>query len=102
LEHVTQELRRILRDGPARTFSTTELAGAFMGFRDVEKKHRVVVLRALRILAARNEIPIWQFIAKFEKADAEWFNPNRVGIPTHSRALETNRSSKSQLNRTRS
>jgi hypothetical protein len=48
---------------------------------EIGKKHRVAVLRALHTLVKRGEVP-WRFIPKYEKADAEWFNPNRVGIPT--------------------
>jgi hypothetical protein len=94
LGHVTGKLRRIFREGPPRLFSTTDLCRAVYGISPIEKKHRVAVLRALRILVARREVPIRRFIPKYEKADAEWFNPSRVGIPTHSRDLEPSNRSK--------
>src|SRR5262249_54169232 len=99
LGHVTHKLRRLFRDGPAQLFSTSDLCRIVYGTTDIEKKHRVGVLRALRTLVARGEVPIRRFIPKYEKADAEWFNPNRVGIPTHSRDLEARSSSKTRPNR---
>jgi hypothetical protein len=84
---VALKLRNILVSGSVRVFTTNELCQLVYRVNRAEKKHRVAVLRALRTLVDRNEVPVWRFIPRYERADAGWFNPNRVGKPRHSAPL---------------
>ena len=91
LGSVSLKLRAIFAARPADMLSTSELCRAVYGVERVDKKHRVAVLRALRTLVGRNEIALWRFTPRYEKADAAWFDPRRIGQPTHAEPLEPRR-----------
>jgi hypothetical protein len=61
------------------------------GVEQVEKKHRVSVLRALRTLVSRGLIPIAGWVPEFEKNDVEWFNFRIIGLPTRAFVLGESR-----------
>lgn len=55
---VQQGLEQILRTNPNTSFTVTELAKTIYAVEKPAKKHRVVVLRALKAIGKR--MPIWQ------------------------------------------
>lgn len=88
LGRIAQSIYATLNQPKRHTYTTSELCRVVYNIKEVKKKHRVAVLRALRTLAKRNLVPIWYRIPKYEQADLEWFNRNVVGKPSHSAPLD--------------
>ena len=61
--------------------ATSELCKRIYRVADVEKKHRVAVLRAMQTLVDRGDVPISRVRLENEKSDDEWFNGRRPGVP---------------------
>ena len=87
LGRVELQLRSVCLDEPPDFFPTTMLCQRIYGISNVEKKHRVAVLRGMKSLAERGEVNIWRLKLKREKSDDEWFNGNRISAPRHSSPL---------------
>jgi hypothetical protein len=64
--------------------TTSELCSLVYETSRVEKKHRVAVLRSLRVLVERTRLEIWQIKLAHEKSDDEWFNRRRAVAPRYS------------------
>jgi hypothetical protein len=82
-------------ENPTKSFRTSVLCKFVYGVEQVEKKHRVSVLRALRTLVSRGLIPIAGWVPEFEKNDVEWFNFRIVGLPRGSFVLRPRRAGRS-------
>jgi hypothetical protein len=81
LGRVAAELLSIFLKESADFHPTTELCKRIYRVTDVEKKHRVAVLRAMQTLVDRGEISISRVRLENEKSDDEWFNGHRTGVP---------------------
>jgi hypothetical protein len=72
--HVERKIIEIFkRDQGDLGFSTYELCLRVFGTPDIEKKHRVSVLRALKQLSRRRIVNLWRIVVK-DRADDVWFN----------------------------
>jgi hypothetical protein len=87
LGRIAQALLRIFNESPAETFRTSSLCRLVYGVQRVEKKHRVSVLRAMRTLVSRGEVPIAGWVPEFEKDDVEWFKFRIAGLPRNAFVL---------------
>jgi hypothetical protein len=87
LGSVAKQLRTIFLDEPPKFYPTTVLCQLVYNVSEVEKKHRVSVLRAMKTLAERNEVNIWRLKLRLEKTDDEWFNGSRILAPKNSMPL---------------
>jgi hypothetical protein len=91
LGRIAQELRRIFNENPTKPFRTSLLCQLVYGVEQVEKKHRVSVLRAIRTLVSRGKVQIAGWVPRFEKDDVEWFNFRILELPTNAFALRPRR-----------
>jgi hypothetical protein len=92
LGHVAAVVLAAFRQRPRGIWKTSELCRLVYEVDQIEKKHRVSVLRALRILVARGEVKIRRFQPIGERAEHEWFNEDWHGRPKYSSALDHHRS----------
>jgi hypothetical protein len=82
LGYVSKALQAIFEKESA-VLTTSELCSMVYGTGRVEKKHRVAVLRSLRILVERTDLEIWQIKLAHEKSDDKWFNRRRGFAPRY-------------------
>lgn len=92
LGRVAAELLSIFLKESADFHPTSELCKRIYHVADVEKKHRVAVLRAMQTLVDRGHVPISRVRLENEKSDDEWFNGRRTGVP-YSSPLRSRKSS---------
>jgi hypothetical protein len=92
LGRVAAELLSIFVKEPADFHPTSELCKRVYRITNVEKKHRVAVLRAMQTLVERGDVSIWRVRLENEKSDDEWFNGRRSGVP-YSSPLRSRKSS---------
>jgi hypothetical protein len=71
--NVERRLREVFAREPSGVFTTAALCRRVYGVKEVKKKHRVAVLRALKRLASRSLPWLWRWTAKGERDDA-WFD----------------------------
>jgi hypothetical protein len=71
---ISQRLQAIFRQHPEEMFTTTDLCQRVYKLRNIQKKHRVAVLRALRRLGTTSLPFLWRWVARFEKSDDVWFD----------------------------
>jgi hypothetical protein len=88
LGHVSAVVLAAFRRKPREIWKTSELCRLVYKTDRIEKKHRVAVLRALRVLAVRGEVKIRRFRPTGERAEHEWFDEEWRGRPKHSSALD--------------
>jgi hypothetical protein len=93
LGRVAAKLLSILVEEPADFHPTSALCKRVYGIANVEKKHRVAVLRGMQTLVERNSVSIWRLRLENEKCDDEWFNGNRIKAPKYSSPLRPRKSS---------
>ncbi|MEH2505626.1 hypothetical protein V1290_004437 [Bradyrhizobium sp. AZCC 1578] len=67
---IVEIFRRTKRSG---VLSTYDLCCEVFGTNDVEKKHRVSVLRAMKRISATGEVNIWRIVLRGQPDDV-WFN----------------------------
>jgi hypothetical protein len=91
LGRIAQELLRIFKENPTKPFRTSLLCRLVYGVEQIEKKHRVSVLRAIRTLVSRGEVQIAGWVPRFEKDDVEWFNFRIRELPTKAFVLRPRR-----------
>ena len=70
---VERRLRDIFAKDPRGVFTTEMLCRRVYRVKDVQKKHRVAVLRALKRLANRSLPTLWRRVQKYERDDL-WFD----------------------------
>jgi hypothetical protein len=87
LGRVAAELLSIFLKEPTDLYPTSELCKQVYRVTDVEKKHRVGVLRAMQTLVERGDVSIWRVHLENEKSEDEWFNGRRSGVPYSSPLL---------------
>src|SRR5262249_33440820 len=83
LGRVSAVVLAAFRRKPREIWKTSELCRLVYKTDRIEKKHRVAVLRALRILAVRGEVKIRRFQPTGERAEHEWFDEEWCGRPKH-------------------
>jgi hypothetical protein len=92
LGRVAAKLLSIFVEEPAAFHPTSALCKRVYGVANVEKKHRVAVLRAMQTLVERADVSIWRVRLESENSDDEWFNGRRTGVP-YSSPLRSRKSS---------
>src|SRR5680860_1185029 len=70
---VQRRLRVIFAESPGEFFSTEELCQEVYRVGQVQKKHRVSVLRALKRLSATSMPWLWRVALEYERND-EWYD----------------------------
>ena len=79
---VERQLRDIFAREPKGVFTTGMLCRRVYRVKEVRKKHRVAVLRALKRLANRSLPTLWRRAQKYDRDDI-WFDhrayPSRAG-----------------------
>ena len=91
---IERQLIEIFKKKPKETFSTEQLCSKVYRTKDVQKKHRVSVLRALKHMSATSMPDLWRRAVKGNRDD-EWFDyyrgwkypsfPPKDGAPAKSR-----------------
>jgi hypothetical protein len=79
---IERQLRDIFAQEPKGVFTTGMLCRRVYRVKEVRKKHRVAVLRALKRLTKRSLPTLWRRVQKYDR-DNLWFDhrvyPSRVG-----------------------
>ena len=70
---IQRKVLQLFREEPNGVFTTTYICQQVYGIRRVHKKHRVAVLRALKLIAARTMPGLWRAALRYERSDI-WFD----------------------------
>jgi hypothetical protein len=70
---VQRMVLQLFLDDPNGVFSTAYICQHVYGRKRVQKKHRVAVLRALRLIAAHDMPELWRAAQRHERSDI-WFD----------------------------
>jgi hypothetical protein len=70
--HVQRLLVQLLETHPCQEFSTSELCEHIYGKVEIEKKHRVAVIRAIKALSRGRILLIWRSVLLRERTDDLW------------------------------
>jgi hypothetical protein len=81
---VQKQLIEIFRKSKRPGFSTKQLCRRVFRVKQVEKKHRVSVLRALKRMSKRSTLNVWRVVLKNHRDDF-WFDRDRTpkGLKPH-------------------
>ena len=71
---IERELLEIFNKNPTVIRSTSDLCRQVYGIEQVEKKHRVAVLRALKSMAGKSMPWLWRDVARYERSDDFWYD----------------------------
>jgi hypothetical protein len=82
---VESKLRDIFAKDRHGVFTTETLCRRVYGVKEIQKKHRVAVLRALKRLAIRSMPTLWRRVQKHERDDA-WYDYRSFPSRAHDRA----------------
>jgi hypothetical protein len=77
LGRVQQQLIEIFDKNPRQVFSTLELCHRIFPGTEITKKHRVSVLRAIKLLVRAQRLDIWRAVSAGQRNDY-WFNGSRA------------------------
>src|SRR5262249_32305209 len=67
--HIQRKLIELLTRNAKPLFSTEDLCSKVFRVRQVRKKHRVAVLRALKRIAKTKKVNVWRAISKMNRND---------------------------------
>ena len=70
---VERQLRDIFANAPNGVFTTSTLCQLVYNVKEVRKKHRVAVLKALKRLAHRSMPTLWRKVQRYERDDL-WYD----------------------------
>jgi hypothetical protein len=74
--HIETKLLRLFSQRPPPILTTAEICRHVYDVAQVEKKHRVAVLRALKRLGKRSMPTLWRMVQRYERDDV-WFDHRR-------------------------
>jgi hypothetical protein len=75
--HIETKLLRLFSQQPP-PLTTAQICQYVYDVAQVEKKHRVAVLRALKRLGKKRSIPtLWRMVQRYERSDDVWFDHHR-------------------------
>jgi hypothetical protein len=86
--YIERQLAEIFAKNPGDPFSTRALCLHVYRTREVQKKHRVSVLRALKKIAKSSMPTLRRRVLKFERDD-EWFDSRTGTFPVKGTARAT-------------
>ncbi len=72
LGHVQRLLIELFERHPRQEFSTSELCEHVYGKIEIEKKHRVAVIRAIKALSRGRVLLVWRSVLLRERTDDLW------------------------------
>jgi hypothetical protein len=75
--YIQRRLLAVFSNDPTGVFSTVELCRLVFEVKDIKKKHRVSVIRALKLLAKRSNPKLWRTVLRCERKDDEWFDHSK-------------------------
>jgi hypothetical protein len=71
---IEAKLLQLFSNQPRAILSTAEICRRIYATTQVNKKHRVAVLRALKRLGRRSMPTLWRMVQKYERSDDLWFD----------------------------
>jgi hypothetical protein len=72
--HIEAKLVQLFSNQPRAILTTAEICRRVYATPQVDKKHRVAVLRALKRLGRRSMPTLWRMVQKYERSDDLWFD----------------------------
>src|SRR5258706_2859210 len=70
--HIEAKLVQLFSNQPRAILTTAEICRRVYATPQVDKKHRVAVLRALKRLGRRSMPTLWRMVQKYERSDDLW------------------------------
>jgi hypothetical protein len=72
--HIEAKLLQLFSNQPVAILTTAEICRLVYETTQVDKKHRVAVVRALKRLGRRSMPTLWRMVLRHERSDDVWFD----------------------------